>query len=165
MHERVVSLKPLLRSNFSGIIFWQGFVYIFCHYSLFLNLWWRLFDIGSTSITSVDYSWWAENCKTNEFEVVFSAPWTLGRFLLDFCHNTWNMVILFTWVQDSAGNRSYWLFHFSKTNSCAVILSHHFSMTSDPDCVWMFPFVPLKQAFISNKAMVFFLVFKGVMLY
>ena len=133
--------------------------------AIFLNLWWWLLDIEPTSVTSVDYSWWAEGCKTNEFEVGFSVPWTLGGFHLDFFHNTCNMVILFTLVQDSTGNRSYWFFHFRKTNSCAVILSHHFSMTSDPDCVWMFPYFPLKQSFICNKAMLFFLIFTGVMLY
>ena len=88
--ERVVSSKPLLRSNCSTIIFWQRFIVSSFHSHLhttwvcissvivafFLTLWGRLFDIEPTSITSIDCLCWVGDSKANEFEVDISIPWT-----------------------------------------------------------------------------------------
>ena len=148
-------MKPLLRSNCSKFMFWQHFSmsYLNSHLDctcerissvitvIFLTLLRRLFDIEPTSITSVACSWWVRDCKTSKSELDFFVLWTSEESEVSSstsCHNTWNVLILFNFPQDITSARSYC--HFCRTNSCLVILYHHFSMTSDCVGVWVFPF-------------------------
>ena len=165
--KTVVSSKPLLRSNCFTIIFWENFIVSFFY--LYLDCTWVclssvitafyfilyeiFFSIEPTSITSTDWSSWAGDCKTNEFEVSFSVPCYSEKSILfsSTIPRIWSFFYLCTrdWQQQEATGFSI---------STKLLLSGN-TVSSFQHDLWPcwcmgVSFFPLKRAFISNRAII-----------
>lgn len=132
--------KILLISNCSTNIFWQSFflchilIYIQtapeCIYVLSLQPFFRLCEedcLVQRRLLALHLTLHGDKfeiVKPISLRLIFQFLELQKKFTaFHFCHNTWNVVILFNFVRDIARDKSYWFFHFSKTNSCPVTLS------------------------------------------